>query len=126
MISIEGEIKHPSDQGDGVRAQVFSSRHGLQGTWIACHGDATTSIQQVAVTAGDTIDFVVDCRDNLNSDSFTWAPTIRYAGSGEGKNDEKWNAKTDFSGPRKEFKPLTPWERYAQALLLSNELMFVD
>ena len=27
----------------------------------------------------DTIDFVVDCRESVDSDSFTWATTIRYA-----------------------------------------------
>ena len=40
--------------------------------------------------------------------------------------ERQWNARNDFAGPQKEFKPLTPWERYAQALLLSNEVMFVD
>ncbi|HTD67374.1 MAG TPA: hypothetical protein VK846_12675, partial [Candidatus Limnocylindria bacterium] len=78
------------------------------------------------VKRGETIDFIVDLRANVNSDSFTWASTIRYIADGDGKYAERWNAKADFAGPGKEFKPLTSWERYAQALLLSNELMFVD
>ena len=32
----------------------------------------------------------------------------------------------DFAGPQKETTPLTPRERYAQVLLVSNELFFVD
>ena len=40
----------------------------------------------------------------------------------------EWSAKSDFSGPTKPAaKPaLTAWERYAQVLLLANELVFVD
>ena len=125
-IKITGRLVHSTTSGDGVRGRIVSSANGQLGEWVSYNTKATTNVERVEVKRGDTIDFVTDCRASVNSDSFTWAPTIRYAGVGEGKTDEKWNAKADFSGPRKEFKPLTPWERYAQALLLSNELMFVD
>jgi len=126
-IKITGRLVHSTtESGDGVRGRIVSSASGKLGEWTSHNTKATTNVERVEVKRGDTVDFVVDCRASVNSDSFTWAPTIRYAGSGEGKSEEKWSAKTDFSGPRKEFKPLTPWERYAQALLLSNELMFVD
>jgi hypothetical protein len=82
-------------------------------------------VDRIEVKRGDTIDFVVDLRGGLDSDSFTWAPRLRYV-EGAGSETQRWNAKTDFSGPREQRKPLTPWERYAQVLLLSNELMFVD
>ena len=36
------------------------------------------------------------------------------------------NGSRDFGGPKDIPKPLTPWERYAQVLLMSNELVFVD
>jgi hypothetical protein len=80
------------------------------------------------VKRGDTIDFVTDCRGNVGCDSFTWAPMIKYAGSREeGEGRREWDAKNDFSGPPKEKPPaLTPWEKYAQVLLLANELVFVD
>ncbi len=125
-IKITGRLVHSTASGDGVRGRIVSSASGKLGEWVSYNTKATTNVERVEVKRGDTIDFVTDCRASVNSDSFTWAPTIRYAGVGEGKNEEKWNAKADFSGPRKEFKPLTSWERYAQALLLSNELMFVD
>jgi hypothetical protein len=33
----------------------------------------------------------------------------------------------DFSGPPAQYEPpLTAWEQFAQALLLSNEFLFVD
>jgi len=37
-----------------------------------------------------------------------------------------WAAKEDFSGPKDIPQPLDAWERFAQVLLLSKELMFVD
>jgi hypothetical protein len=33
---------------------------------------------------------------------------------------------TDRKGQTNAQEPLTPWERYGQVLLMSNELMFVD
>jgi mono/diheme cytochrome c family protein len=52
------------------------------------------------------------------------------------KNDEnkapasrslaRWHAGRDFSGPQGEIRPLTEWEEYAQALLMTNEFAFVD
>jgi hypothetical protein len=80
------------------------------------------------VKAGDTIDFVTDCRDDVGFDSFIWAPTIKYSGKNKA-GDEKveFSAKADFGAkPPEKPKPLSPWEKYAQVLLDSNELFFVD
>jgi hypothetical protein len=35
-----------------------------------------------------------------------------------------WDSAAEFSGPRP--TPMTPWEKYAQVLLESNEFAFVD
>ena len=48
-----------------------------------------------------TLDFVTDCRQSVEFDSFTWAPIIRFIDdTAKPSNDERaeWNAKTDFSG----------------------------
>ena len=37
-----------------------------------------------------------------------------------------WDAKADFLKQGASRKALTPWEKYAQVLLLANEFMFVD
>ena len=80
---------------------------------------------------GDTLDCVVDFNADLNSDDFKWSPVIKPkdqpAGSSSGEYEAEWNAKKDFGGPPEPApKPLSPWERYAQVVLLSNEFMFVD
>ena len=67
------------------------------------------------VQAGDVLDFVIDCRGSIAHDEFTWAPTVRESPT------TAWDAASGFRGPS-----LTPWEQYAQALLLSNEFAFVD
>jgi hypothetical protein len=84
----------------------------------------------VKVKEGDHLDFVTDCRANVAFDSFHWAPVLRYGGGATRATNgvrTEWNAKTDFTGPPKpRSTPLSPWVKYAQVLLLSNELMFVD
>ncbi len=126
LISVRGEIDHPSSQGDGVRGHVVSSQHGQVAEWIAQHSKVETGVDAIEVKRGDAIDFVIDCRGSIGFDSFSWAPVIQYRDTPEGERRE-WNAKADFSGPAAApAQPLTPWEEYGQVLLLSNELAFVD
>jgi len=86
-------------------------------------------IAQLEIKKGDTVDFAVDSNQNLNSDSFTWVPRIKAlsqaASAGSGSASE-WNARQEFSGPKEVPAPLNAWEKYAQVLLMSNELAFVD
>ena len=128
IVNVRADLNHPSDQGDGVRARLVSSRRGLLGEWIAQHGVQKTVVEKVSVERGEWLDFVVDGRAGFAFDSFTWAPLIQAVSEPrEAKAPPEWNAETDFQGPGKTSPaPLTPWERYAQVLLLANELMFVD
>jgi hypothetical protein len=133
MFTVRGELNHPSDQGDGVRGRIVSDRAGLLGEWTARHGQVSTRLERVSIAAGEVIDFVVDCRQSVEFDSFHWSPEIRLltaASRGESETDapQEWNAKAEFSGPAKplEKRPLSPWEKYAQVLLLANETVFVD
>ncbi len=124
-IKISGQLRHETANGDGVRGRVVSSAAGKLGEWTIHNSKATTNVERVEVKRGDTIDFSVDLRKSVDSDSFTWAPKVRYLDASGGKGGA-WNAKTDFGGPPKQHRVLTAWEKYAQVLLLSNELMFID
>jgi len=129
---ITGTLTHSHKEGDGIRARVVSSHGGQLGSWTIHNDKAEIKFESVEVKRGDTIDFVVDLRDNLNNDDFTWAPVIKLANkqtaaSSTGDAAAEWNANKDFSGPPEPPpQPLNGWEKYAQALLLSNEFMFVD
>jgi mono/diheme cytochrome c family protein len=129
-VSIEGSLGHRAAAGDGVRARIVSSRLGELASWTAHNTEAETKMSRVEVKQGDVLDFVVECRKDENSDSFTWAPVIRTAESGTvtgGQTTRLWSASAQFAGPPgKPKRTQGPWERYAQALLMSNEFMFVD
>jgi hypothetical protein len=133
-VSIEGTAMHGDRRGDGVRAAIVSSRHGRLAMWVLHNKRAETRIGPVDVKAGDTIDFIVDLRNDLGSDEFNWAPVIRSldkpdatAAAATGEAVAAWDARKEFAGPPPTpAVPLTAWEQYAQVLLLSNEFMFVD
>jgi mono/diheme cytochrome c family protein len=120
VVSISGPVQRPSDKGDGIVAQVVSSRSGqLFKNNVAPAATVEMKLENIQVKKGDTIDFIVDLGGDLNSDSFLWHPIIR--GSSE------WDSKAQFAGPPAA-RPaeLTAWEQYAQVLLETNEFVFVD
>ncbi len=119
-ITIEGTLGHASDQGDGVRGLIVSSLGGEIADRVAQNGKVAMRLGRRDVKRGETLDFVVDCRQNDGFDSFTWTPLIRE----DTRRGQKWDAAADFHGPAQ--PGLTPWEEYAQVLLLTNEFVFVD
>jgi hypothetical protein len=88
----------------------------------------------LAVKAGETVDFITDCRNSSTHDSFEWAPKLKFTDplkrskqAPPGGFETEWDAKADFAKPRPEApKELSNWEKLAQALLVSNESAFVD
>ena len=65
-----------SPNGDGVRGRVVASSLGIAGEWTAQNGQAATKVEKINVKAGDTVDFITDCREHVTSDSFTWQVTL--------------------------------------------------
>ncbi|MEZ6131767.1 MAG: PSD1 and planctomycete cytochrome C domain-containing protein [Planctomycetaceae bacterium] len=82
-ISVSGKLSHGSENGDGVRGRIVSSRSGKVGEWPAFHSEVATPLAGLSVEPGDTIDFLVDCNTNQTSDSFTWPVTVSVAESGQ-------------------------------------------
>ena len=133
-VDIVGTLSHRTDKGDGVRGRIVSSRAGLLGEWIVYNNSAEAVAAKVEVKEGDTIDFALDCRGDVGFDTFVWSPKLKYLGA-EGRTRgrmtvdtaREWNALTDFGkSGREQALPMTAWEKYAQIILLSNELAFVD
>ena len=130
-VAIQGELRHEHEAGDGIVGRIVSSRAGALGVWTLHNAKAETKVDSLEIIKGETIDFLVDYGANLNSDDFKWSPGIKLvepaAVATSGGEAREWKANKDFSGPpEKPPAPLTPWEEYAQVLLLSNEFMFVD
>jgi hypothetical protein len=128
-ISISGTLKHESDKGDGVRARIVSSKTGSGGAWTALNNSTETQVSEIAVDPGDQIDLVVDCHSEPSFDSFKWEATIRYSRELAEATDiprGEWNTAQQFAGKTEPVQELTPWERFAQVLLVSNEFFFID
>jgi cytochrome c553 len=118
VVAITGTLARPSEAGDGVEAWIVSSRAGeILHTIAEPKTTAPTNVEHVEVKAGDTLDFIVSCRADNNSDSFQWAPVMR----GDGV---EWSTQSQFPKPLP--PTLTPWEKLAQVLLSTNEFVFVD
>ena len=118
---VSGTLKHPSKDGDGVRGLIIANQKQALGDWVVKTSELSTVVERVALKLGQTLDFVVDCQANENSDSFSWAPIVSLLEEGG-----TWDAHTGFSGPAEKGQQLSAWERYAQALLMTNEFVFVD
>ena len=119
LVDIAGTLKHEPEQGDGVRGFIVSSRDGELKRANVHKTKTAMAATNVVVKAGDTIDFIVDIGGTLNTDQFLWAPVIKDMAT-------KWDAQREFDGLRPAPVYLTPWEQYAQVLLLANEFAFVD
>jgi hypothetical protein len=128
VIAIEGTLKHEHKEGDGIRAFLLHNQTNVLGHWTIHDEKLETKVARLEIKAGDSVDFVVSIYKSLNNNDFVWAPTLRMLDDRDRNGyAREWNAAREFAGPPgEERKPLTPWEQYAQVLLLSNEFLFVD
>ncbi len=115
-VDVRGALRHGQEAGDGVRGRVVLNGR-LLGEWKVHHGEARTEFDAVRLRRGDTLDFVLDPIGGDDSDSFNWSPTIRAGG-------KTWDASAGFGPPPA--PPLSRLTLYAQALLMTDEFLFVD
>ena len=102
----------------GITAFIFHSRLGLLGTFpVSPEGQTDTTVRNIALLPGDTLDFILDSQGSDNSDSFAWSPVIRDLTTQLILAD----ATADFGGPG-----ASALAAYAQVLLCSNEFLFLD
>ncbi|MBI5799849.1 MAG: PSD1 domain-containing protein [Verrucomicrobia bacterium] len=130
VVSIAGRIAHETSAGDGVRAFITHSRAGQLRTVTVHNAAEDLRVASTAVKAGDTIDFIVDFRANLNSDEFKWSPVLTELNTAAATGAvpaKQWDAKQDFRGADVlVLPPLPPWAQLVQVLLSANEFLFVD
>lgn len=96
-LEIRGKLAHGSENGDGVRGRIVSSRHGEVGQWAVHHGELETIVAPFEVRVGDVLDFITDCRENHSSDSFSWPVTLTLRGSDD--TDRTVSSTESFQGP---------------------------
>jgi hypothetical protein len=126
---LHSTLIHEPEVGDGIRAFVSHSRLGKLRSTTLLGSKAELQLDAIAFQAGDTLDFIVDIGNGLNSDQFLWSPKITPSvtattGAGGDTPNDTWDAQKDFSTQPK--SQLSAWEQLVQVLMLSNEFMFVD
>lgn len=121
-VTVQGELDHPSEQGDGITGFLFSSKGGLLDRWEVHHRKQGTHRASLEVIAGEILDFAVDGRTNNSHDSFHWKLEIQEMGG----TGERWHAAEDTMRDLARAHGPDGWVQMAQALLMCNELFFVD
>lgn len=76
-VEIKGTLSHGSPNGDGVTGRIVS-KHGQSGNWTVKAGNGETNVANISIDADDTIDFVLECKENETSDSFTWTVKVSF------------------------------------------------
>ena len=121
-LNIVGKIQHSAESGDGVRGRIVSDQKGLLGSW-ECHNTAIDiNVGEIVVAAGETLDFVTDCRTTENADSFVWNVKLRLDSPTIGALRERDSAK-EFHGPvgQDSFEALPAQLQYAWTLALCRQ-----
>ena len=113
---VTGEFAHIPEPGDGVRGRIVSSTSGVLGDWTVDHSKLSIPELGVVLQEGETLDFVVDFRETILHDEHEWPVTIHMQNS-----DREWNSERDFRGPTSD-----RWTDLVQALMMTNEFVFID
>ncbi|RYD28796.1 MAG: hypothetical protein EOP86_22580 [Verrucomicrobiaceae bacterium] len=117
-VRLGGVVTLPSKDSTGITASIVHSRLGQLGVWnVPPGGQADAAVASVSLQPGDTLDFILGCAGSPNSDSFTWDPVISDMATGI----TAARASADFGGPG-----MPALAAYAQALLCSNEFLYLD
>ena len=117
---VAGMLKHASEHGNGVEGIISVPSRDVVERWSVHHGEKQTNSRPFNVEAGDTVDLIIDCRNDVSFDSFSWTVEIRDPDNPA----RQWSVAEQFNGTLP--AQLNGWELLAQALLLSNEFQFVD
>ena len=124
-LRIESQAVHEAEPGDGIRTFIVSSNRGLLQSTSLHKKSVDLNVESMEVAAGETIDFVCDIGDQLNSDQHFWRIKIHeQAAIAETTKLANWNSESDFT--QRTPQHLMPLEQLAQVLLCSNEFLFVD
>jgi len=121
-VSVSSTLVHEPPAGDGIRAFVVSSRSKQIQVLKAHQNMQDIPAQTIAVESGETLDFLVDIGDVLNSDQYLWKITVQEVS--ESAAGTTWDSQQDF--PRDTVQRLNAWEQLAQILCCTNEFLFID
>ena len=122
-LSLEGQLKHPNSQGDGVRAVLLLNGLKIQ-HWDSHNRTVQTKFEGVQVKSGDLISLAVEPLKSDSFDSYTWSKKLKFNSSAKTK---VLDLQAVFSGRQSiEGQVFSVWDALAQVMLMSNEFQYVD
>jgi Protein of unknown function (DUF1553) len=124
-LRVVGQVKKPSDKGNGVRVFVLSESRGLlKDLLIEPAQSGEVVVSEVKLAKGESLTFAVGSEGDTNSDSFEWRLSLYE------KDRLVSDARRDFCGlgdwPLNRSKAQTPLAQLAQVLMMANEFQFID
>ncbi|MEZ6137336.1 MAG: PSD1 and planctomycete cytochrome C domain-containing protein [Pirellulaceae bacterium] len=122
-VTITSHVNHEPQVGDGIRCFIFQGGDNQLGSINVHHDQADLNIGPIDLKQGETLDFIVDINNVLNSDQYLWQVKIAEHNSIQDIAIQ-WDSHDDFTTDQT--LQLDTWEQLAQVLLCSNELLFVD
>ncbi len=122
-VTTSAVLNHMREEGDGVRLRIVAPHCQVVSDVTASNTTAVAPADSFDLKAGESVDFVVDCRTNEAHDSFRSKILVTQAVGGNVRR--VWNSEDDYrdqSGASR----LDAWAQLAQTLMLTNEFVFVD
>jgi len=124
-VTLQGNINHSSDQGDGVVFSIHAKGKIIYQT-TQLNAKQTHGPHNIQLRAGETVDLVATAGSSSSFDSFEWTATLQTT-TPNGQSYER-DSQNHFSGPftQQKTRPLDRLEQLSQILILSNEFAFID
>ncbi|HUE73512.1 MAG TPA: LamG-like jellyroll fold domain-containing protein [Pirellulaceae bacterium] len=99
-LAIAGTLTHAHETriGDGIRGRIVSGAAGEVGQWDSRFSAVETAVEKLAVNKGDTVDFLVECKNDNRCDKFAWQVQLALTAE-DGKSLGIWDTEQDFHGP---------------------------
>ena len=127
---IKTDLGRDASRGNGVRGLIIRNADQVIAEAVADpqHKDVKLNAQ-VSVKKGDVLRFGLSSDGETDSDSYSWRVKIESRNA-DGSTSLLTDSRTDFCGPNawplNRLKAQSPLSQLAQALIMSNEFMFVD
>ncbi|MCC9608074.1 PSD1 and planctomycete cytochrome C domain-containing protein [Blastopirellula sp. JC732] len=126
IYAVRSTVVHEEPVADGIRCWVLTSRGEVLRKEHVHNATREINLSSVELKQGESLDFVVDILEVLNSDQHLWSPKVTALSQSAAADSPlpEWDANRNFTGGSD--RELDAWEQLAQVLLLSNEFLFVD
>jgi len=131
MFKATLELRRGSSGSDGITAFVVTDRQGEIERFNVKTKPAKVRIERVILEKGEQLDFIIYCGRHNRDDHFRWPVEVwkvRNADEGGGLiGIQEWPSVAAFEQASPSWMPpMGPWEQLVQAMMISNEFMFVD